>query len=109
MNFLQAVSYTHLSYSEVSANYTQLEPNLIGFEAHKYNRHEMLTIDPIVIFSTFSGSKADNFGFTGTFNPAGNGFSGGTVYGPGYPTTTGAFQVSYQGGYTTPNLSLIHI
>jgi len=89
------------SYSEVTSNYKQLEPNLIGFEAHNYNSHYALTIDPILIFSTFSGSKADNFGFTGTFNPSGSGFSGGTVYAPGYPTTTGAFEVNYQGGSTT--------
>ncbi len=89
------------TYSDVESNYKQLEPNLIGFEAHNYSKHDTLTIDPILIFSTFSGSKADNFGFTGTFNPAGNGFSGGTVYAPGYPTTTGAFEVNYQGGATT--------
>ena len=89
------------SYSEVTSNYKQLEPNLIGFEAHNYSKRDTLTIDPILIFSTFSGSKADNFGFTGTFNPAGNGFSGGTVYAPGYPTTTGAFEVNYQGGVST--------
>ncbi len=88
-------------YHELSASYTMLESNLVGFNVQNYSPHDTLTIDPIVIFSTFSGSKADNFGFTGTFNPAGNGFSGGTVYAPGYPTTTGAFQVKYAGGSTT--------
>ena len=78
-----------------------LDSNLVGFNIQNYSPHDTLTIDPIVIFSTFSGSKADNFGFTGTFNPAGNGFSGGTVYAPGYPTTTGAFQVNYGGGLDT--------
>ena len=91
------------TYSDIASNYVQLEPNLIGFEAHNYNKRDILTIDPVLIFATFSGSKADNFGFTGTFNPGGNGFSGGTVYAAGFPTTTGAFQVNYGGGFSFPS------
>jgi gliding motility-associated-like protein len=89
------------SYQDINVHYDLRENNVIGFQVGSYTHRDTLTIDPIVVFSTFSGSKADNFGFTGTFNDKGNGFSGGTVYAPGFPTTTGAFQVNYQGGQTT--------
>lgn len=61
-----------------------------------------LIIDPLLIFSTFSGSTADNWGSTAT--PGGNG----TLYSAGvtnlasggeFPATTGAFQESYGGLY----------
>jgi len=92
---------TNAEFSQVNVQYQQLEQNLIGFNVNNYSKRDTLIIDPIVVFSTFSGSHADNFGFTGTFNLEGNGYSGGTVYDPGFPTTPGAFQVNYQGGYTT--------
>ncbi len=62
---------------------------------------QRLLIDPEVIFATYSGSRADNFGFTGTFDSAGHAYSGGTVYnktGRSFPTTTGAIQLNFQGG-----------
>src|SRR5690606_21696571 len=57
-----------------------------------------LIIDPTLIFSTYSGSFADNFGFTATYDSKGYLYSGGNVFALGYPTTVGAFQVSYGGG-----------
>ena len=57
-----------------------------------------LVIDPTIIFSTFSGSFADNFGYTATYDDAGNLYSGGSVFGNGYPTTNGAFQDMWAGG-----------
>lgn len=60
--------------------------------------NQKLLIDPEIIFATFSGSYADNFGFTGTFDSSGHAYSGGTVYGSGFPTTTGAFLMDFLGG-----------
>jgi len=57
-----------------------------------------LVIDPILIFSTFSGSLADNFGFTATYDTAGNLYSGGNVYALGFPVTVGAYQTNFVGG-----------
>jgi gliding motility-associated-like protein len=85
--------------TDVPAEYT-LTDSVLSFKLGHYSRKAVLTIDPTLIFSTFSGSVADNFGFTGTYNKNGNGFSGGTVYDYGYPTTTGAFQQTWHGGYT---------
>lgn len=66
--------------------------------AGNYDRSIPLVIDPTLIFSTFSGSTADNFGYTATYDAAGEMYIGGLVHLAGYPTTTGAVQLSYAGG-----------
>lgn len=62
-----------------------------------YDRSKSLTIDPELIFSTYSGSAADNWGHTATYDNEGNLYSGGTVFGTDFPATTGAFQVKFEG------------
>lgn len=61
-----------------------------------------LIIDPILIFSGYSGSTLDNWGNTATYDARGNVYSGGMVSGDptktGYPVTPGAFQVQHKGG-----------
>ena len=60
-----------------------------------YNKDYKLIIDPILDFSTYSGSTTDNFGYTATYDKLGFLYSGSTAFGTGYPTTTGAFQISF--------------
>ncbi|WP_338762121.1 PKD domain-containing protein [Bernardetia sp. ABR2-2B] len=62
-----------------------------------YNKKYELIIDPILIFSTFSGASSDNWGNTATYDDAGNLYSGGTSFGGGFPITTGAFDVDFGG------------
>jgi gliding motility-associated-like protein len=90
--------------TDVDADY-ELKDSIISFNVGRYNRKATLTIDPILVFSTFSGSVADNFGFTATYNKEGNAFSGGTVYDAGFPTTVGAFQRSFNGGVNDARLN----
>jgi gliding motility-associated-like protein len=63
-----------------------------------YNKNYDLIIDPTLIFSTYSGSTSDNFGYSATYDRVGNAFAAGSVFGIGYPTTLGAYQVNYVGG-----------
>ncbi|MCX6351518.1 MAG: gliding motility-associated C-terminal domain-containing protein [Bacteroidetes bacterium] len=77
-----------------------VDENAVSFKLGSYNHKEDLVIDPVVIFATYSGSVADNFGFTATYDHQGNAFSGGTVYDVKFPTTTGAFQEKYAGGHS---------
>ncbi|MCX6351685.1 MAG: SBBP repeat-containing protein [Bacteroidetes bacterium] len=85
------------------------DSNEVGFVfPNGYDETQTLTIDPTVIFATFSGSKADNFGFTATYDSVGAGYSGGTVFNyPGdsfaFPTTAGAFQRKFGGGVVFNN------
>lgn len=79
----------------------KLEDSTVTFKLPKgLKRNHKVVIDPIVVFSTFSGSTADNFGCTATYDDDGHALSGGTVFSVGgkFPTTMGAFQISFQGG-----------
>lgn len=88
----------------ISCKYN-LNGNILSFEIKEdINPNYPLVIDPTVIFSTYTGSFQDNWGFTATYDAVGNAFGGGIVYSggvfgaTGYPTTNGAFQTVYQGG-----------
>ena len=65
----------------------------------KTDKTETLIIDPILVFSTYSGSAADNFGFTATYDTAGCLYAGGIADAEtrSYPVTTGAYQTVYGG------------
>ena len=74
----------------------KLRKNIISFSfPNSYNKNYELVIDPILEFSTYSGSTADNFGYTATYDNFGFLYSGSTVFGVGYPTTLGAYDISY--------------
>jgi hypothetical protein len=77
----------------------QLKDSTVRFVfPQHYDRRQPLTIDPTLIFSTFSGSFADNWGFTATYDSSGNLYSGGIVLDNlKFPVTPGAFQVSFGG------------
>lgn len=63
-----------------------------------YDPTQKVVIDPELIFSTYSGSLADNFGFTATYDADGFLYSGSIVFDNGYPTTLGAFDRTFNGG-----------
>ena len=72
--------------------------NTVRFNIPQYSKNTTLVIDPTLIFSTFTGSKADNWGYTATYGPDGSFYAGGIVFAAGFPTSVGAFQTTYQGG-----------
>lgn len=72
--------------------------NKITFQVGKYNSSYPLIIDPELIFSSYSGSFDDNFGYTATYDSQGNLISGSSAFGQGYPTTLGAYQTTWGGG-----------
>ncbi|BAV08571.1 gliding motility-associated C-terminal domain-containing protein [Filimonas lacunae] len=88
--------------NEVAASYT-VKGNIVRFSLGEHSASSMLVIDPTLIFSTFSGSSSDNWGFTATYDGAGNLYAGGIVFGNGYPVSTGAMQTSFGGGNTSDN------
>jgi gliding motility-associated-like protein len=63
-----------------------------------YDASYDLIIDPELIFSTYTGSTADNWGFTATYDDQGFLYGGGIVFSSGYPITTGAFDQVFNGG-----------
>ena len=78
----------------------QMSEGVISFDLPQgWDHTHDLIIDPTLIFSTYSGSTADNFGYTATYDSKGNAYSSGSVFSLGYPTTLGAFQAFWGGGW----------
>lgn len=75
-----------------------LEDKVVRFRFPEgYNKAYELVIDPQLIFACSSGSYADNFGMTATYDAAGNLYSGGTCFDIGFPVTLGAYDPTYNG------------
>ncbi len=76
-----------------------LKKNIVTYEfPDGYNQNIELIIDPVWVFGSYSGSTADNWGYTATYDADGNLYAGGNVFNNGYPLTTGAYQVNFAGG-----------
>lgn len=67
----------------------------VSYRIGEYDKSLPLVIDPTLIFSTFTGSFADNWGFTATYDLNGNMYGGGIAFSTGYPTTLGAYQTNF--------------
>jgi len=72
-----------------------------------YNTNYDLIIDPTLIFSTYTGSTADNWGYTATNDSLGNAYGGGVVFSAGFPVSVGAFDNTFSGGGTVTDIGLI--
>jgi gliding motility-associated-like protein len=82
----------------VSCEYTLTNGNILTFKMPKgYNHALPLVIDPVLVYSTYTGSTASNYGYTAAFDSLGNLYAGGSVFATGYPTTVGAYDVSFGG------------
>ena len=76
-----------------------LKNNRLSFNFPQgYDKSKELIIDPVMVFSSYSGSVASNFGYTATYDDYGFLYSGGTAFNIGYPITVGAYQTAYNGG-----------
>jgi len=88
----------------VACNY-RLKNNKVTFDfPDDYDHTKQLIIDPTIVFCSFTGSTADNWGFTATYDNSGNFYMGGLVNalaiagGGAYPVSPGAFQSTFGGG-----------
>jgi gliding motility-associated-like protein len=89
--------------TEVRCNF-RIDNEVVSFDfPDGYDKYETLVIDPTLIVSTYSGSTADNWGYTATYDQAGNIYAGGIANDFGYPTTLGAYQTVFGGGGTGGN------
>ena len=82
---------------EVKCHY-KLVHGKLQFSVGKYNHALDLVIDPEIVFSTYIGSTANNFGFTACDDSQGNLISGAAVFQQGYPTTIGAYSADFNTG-----------
>ena len=79
----------------------KLSGNTVRYQLGKYDKTQPLIIDPTLVFATYVGSRAENWGYTATYGTDGSMYGGGVVFGSGFPVTTGAFQTNFGGGGTT--------
>lgn len=63
-----------------------------------YDTNLPLVIDPVLVFASYSGSTADNWGYTATYDEKGFLYAAGCAFNTGYPVVTGSYQVNFAGG-----------
>lgn len=78
---------------EIEAAY-HLDGDVLSFSIGDYDPKSELVIDPL-IFSTYTGSAADNWGTTAAFDSYKNAYTAGIVFGAGYPVSLGAFDNAF--------------
>lgn len=71
---------------------------IIRFALDKFDKNASIVIDPALVFSSFTGSISDNWGYTATYDDQGNFYAGGIVFGKKYPVSPGAFSNTFGGG-----------
>jgi len=97
---------TSIGKKDISCNYV-VKGNIIRIQMNEpVNPRETLVIDPL-IFSTFTGSIADNWGYTATYDNKGNFYAGGIVFDVGFPVSVGAFQSTFQGPRGSTDIALM--
>lgn len=73
-----------------------------GFFAQDYDRNTELIVDPLLVGATLTGSNGDsNYGHGAAYDAEGNIYSFGIGFGAGLPTTDGAIQENFEGGFGT--------
>lgn len=94
-----AYQYKDGNQIDVKCNFIISADGVVYFSfPNGYDKTLDLTIDPVIVFATLTGSVADNWGFTATYDEQGDLYAGGIASGVGYPTTLGAFQLTFGGG-----------
>ncbi|MCO6496667.1 MAG: PKD domain-containing protein [Chitinophagaceae bacterium] len=74
-----------------------LKDSIVRFQVKDYDKSKLLVIDPTEIFFSYSGSTADNWGFTATYGMDGSFYGGGIVFGQGFPASPGSYDEDYNG------------
>lgn len=76
-----------------------IKGDVVKFKVKNYSPDKPLIIDPRLVFFTYSGSTADNWGFTATYGADGSFYGGGIAWDNGFPVSGGAYQKSFAGNF----------
>lgn len=71
--------------------------NTLTYELGNYDRNAILVIDPTLVFSTYTGSRSNNWGYSAAPGPDGSLYAGGIVFGSRYGAI-GGYQEVFGGG-----------
>jgi hypothetical protein len=92
---------------DLECTYIAGSDNTVHFRVSNYSPSATLIIDPTLIFSSFTGSRSDNWGYTATYDEDGNFYSGSITLntignnGNGFLISPGAYQTVWKGGDDT--------
>ncbi len=101
---LKPVSYQFRDHTKqfVASEFRLTNNNVTFSFPEDYDECSELVIDPLLIFSTYSGSTADNWGSTATPGEHGTLYSAGVTkqdLGGAFPATVGAYQTTNNGKF----------
>ncbi|MEY3187238.1 MAG: hypothetical protein RL675_1064, partial [Bacteroidota bacterium] len=71
--------------------------NTLTYDLGAYDKNAILVIDPTLVFSTYTGSKSNNWGYSAAPGPDGSLYAGGIVFGARYGAI-GGYQETFGGG-----------
>lgn len=72
--------------------------NTYGFAVGDYDKRKALVLDPGLVYSTYLGGIGDDEGNAIAVDSCGQAYVAGDTYSTDFPTTTGAYDRSYNGG-----------
>src|SRR5260370_30021289 len=72
----------------------------VGFRVAAYDPSRPLIIDPVLVYSTYLGGSGDDFGLGIAVDGAGSAYVTGQTFSTNFPTTSGAAQTTYAGGFS---------
>lgn len=106
MELAPVAFYSDGAHESVTCAY-HLQGAVLGFVlGDDVDRSRPITIDPVLIASTLSGATGQsNYGHCATYDDLENIYTGARNFGPTYPATVGAFQVTMGGGGTDMSFS----
>ncbi len=86
----------------VPGGYALKGENRVGFDVAEFDRRRPLVIDPVLSYSTYLGGSGNGFdgdeGLGIAVDSSGNAYLTGETTSANFPTTTGAFQTTLNGG-----------
>jgi len=83
----------------IPGGYVKLDGTQVSFRVAAYNTRRPLVIDPVLVYSTFLGGSAPDFGLGIAVDAAGNAYVTGETASADFPTTPGAFDTTLNGGF----------
>ena len=82
---------------EIESSYEIREAGKVGFLLGEYDKSVTLRIDPVLSYSTFLGGTDNDLGNAIAIDAAGNAYVTGYTLSSNFPTTPGAYDITYNG------------
>ncbi len=82
----------------VSGRFVLQDGGRVGFQVGAFDRSRALVIDPVLAYSTYLGGLGSDAGMSIAVDAAGNAYVTGVTASANFPTTSGTFQTTAQGG-----------